>query len=148
MRRFLSLSLLIPFTVTAAAADTLVAARTIRSQTILTASDVVVVKNDLPAEFTRPEEIEGLEARVVLYQGRAISGADIGPAAIIDRNQIVTLVFQSGALAIATEARALGRGGIGDSIRVMNLASRNTVTGIIAPDGSVHVGGSSDVTSR
>ena len=120
-------------------ADTLVAARTIRSQTLLSASDVVVVQNDLPGELSRPEDVVGLEARVVLYEGRPILASDVGPAAIIERNQIVTLVFSKGTLSIATEARALGRGGIGDAIRVMNLASRNTVSGTVTPDGSVVV---------
>ncbi len=121
------------------AADTLIAARTIRSQTLLSTADVIVVSNDLPGELSRPEDVVGLEARVVLYEGRPISASDVGPAAIIERNQIVTLVFNKGPLSIATEARSLGRGGIGDAIRVMNLASRNTVSGTITPDGSVVV---------
>lgn len=121
------------------AADTLVAARTIRSQTLLSPADVIVVPNDLPGELSRPEDIIGLEARVVLYEGRPISASDLGPAAIIERNQIVTLVFNKGPLSIATEARSLGRGGIGDAIRVMNLASRTTVSGTVTPDGTVVV---------
>ena len=36
-------------------------------------------------------------------------------------------------------ARALARGGGGDRIRVMNIASRSTVSGVIAPDGTVTV---------
>lgn len=129
-------------------ADTLVAVRTIRSQTILTAADVTVVQNDLPGELNRPEQVDGLEARVVLYEGRAISSSDIGPAAIIDRNQIVTLVFAKGPLSIATEGRALARGGVGDTIRVMNLGSRNTVTGTVAPDGSVIVRNDQNALTR
>ena len=121
------------------AADTLIAARTIRSQTLLGPSDVIVVPNDLPGELSRPEDIIGLESRVVLYEGRSISASDVGPAAIIERNQIVTLVFNKGRLLIATEARALARGGIGDAIRVMNLTSRNTIRGTVTPDGSVVV---------
>ena len=97
------------------------------------------MQNDLPGELSRPEDVVGLEARVVLYEGRPILASDVGPAAIIERNQIVTLVFSKGTLSIATEARALGRGGIGDAIRVMNLASRNTVSGTVTPDGSVVV---------
>jgi flagella basal body P-ring formation protein FlgA len=57
----------------------------------------------------------------------------------VDRNQMVSLVFRSSGLTILTEGRALDRGGVGDVIKVMNLASRTTVTGTIAPDGSVMV---------
>ncbi len=139
MRSYIALALPLSLLAGLASADTLVAARTIRSQTLLSAADVVVVRNDLPGKLSRPEDIEGLEARVVLYEGRAISVSDVGPPAIIDRNQIVTLVFSKGSLSIATEARALGRGGVGDAIRVMNLASKKSVTGIVGLDGSVLV---------
>ena len=40
---------------------------------------------------------------------------------------------------IATEGRALDRAGVGERLRVMNLGSRNTVTGTVAEDGAVLV---------
>jgi flagellar basal body P-ring formation protein FlgA len=51
----------------------------------------------------------------------------------------VPLVFRRGGLEIRAEGRALGRGGEGDSIRIMNLASRSTVTGWVTDSGEVHV---------
>lgn len=124
-----------------AAADTVVAARTIRAQSILTADDVAVVDGERPGTFVAIDEVVGLEARVMLYSGRAISTADIGPAAIVERNQIVSLIYNNGGLTITADARALGRAGPGDMLRVMNLSSKTTVSGVVAPDGSVHVGG-------
>jgi flagella basal body P-ring formation protein FlgA len=59
---------------------------------------------------------------------------------VVERNQIVPISFLSGGLAIKAEGRALARGGVGDVIRVMNLQSRTTVSGQIAPDGQVLVG--------
>ncbi len=123
-------------------ADTVVAARTIRSQATLTAADIAIVAEDTPDAYISPDEVVGMEARVVLYAGRPIRIDDIGPPAVVERNQIVVLYYAAGPLMIATEARALGRAGIGDRIRVMNLESRSTVTGIVRPDGSVSVGGS------
>ena len=58
---------------------------------------------------------------------------------LVERNQTVSLVFRSAGLSILTEGRALTRGGVGDQIKVMNLASRMTVTGIIGTDGTVLV---------
>ncbi|WP_457649688.1 flagellar basal body P-ring formation chaperone FlgA [Profundibacter sp.] len=123
-----------------ATADTLVAARTVRSHAIITPDDIAIKGVTIPGALTFPEEAIGQEARVVLYAGRPIRPGDIGPAAIVDRNQIVRLIFQSSSLQIVTEGRSLGRGGVGDFIRVMNLSSRTTVSGIIAADGSVTVG--------
>jgi len=76
---------------------------------------------------------------VTLYAGRPIPLSALAPPALVERNQIVTLVFRRGGLEIRTEGRALGRGGEGDTIRIMNLASRNTVTGWVMGDGQVHV---------
>jgi len=126
-----------------AAADTLVAARTIRSLSILGPEDLALVAGSVPGTLSDPAEAVGLEARVVLYAGRPIRAADVGPAALIERNQVVLLEFRSDGLAISTEGRALARGGVGDVIRVMNLASRSTVTGVVGSDGTILVLGSS-----
>ena len=124
---------------TPAVAETLVAARTLRAQTILASDDLVVVQGTVPGTAADPGEVIGLETRVAIYQGRPIRPADLGPPAIVERNQIVVLSYVAGALTIVTEGRALGRAGIGDRIRVMNIASRTTVTGIVGADGSVRV---------
>jgi flagella basal body P-ring formation protein FlgA len=122
------------------AADTLVATRNIRAQTILSASDVSVAGGDIPGSLVFIDEAVGLEARKALYAGRPVMAGDVGPAAIIERNQIIKLIYKTGGLSISADARSLGRGGPGDSLRVMNLTSKSTVSGIVAPDGSVHVG--------
>jgi len=120
--------------------ETLVAARTIRNHAIINPDDVILKDIDIAGSLSRKEDAVGLEARVVLYAGRPIRPGDIGPATIIERNQIVMLVYKRGGLRIAADARALGRGGVGDYLRVMNLTSRTTVTGIIGADGVVTVG--------
>ncbi|PIE14820.1 MAG: flagella basal body P-ring formation protein FlgA [Rhodobacterales bacterium] len=128
------------FSAAAAAADTLVPTHTIRSRSMIGAQDVTLKPIDSPGALTHAQDAIGQEARITLYAGRPIRPQDIGPAAIIERNQIVQLVFQRGELTIITEARSLGRGGVGDVLRVMNLGSRTTVSGKVRPDGSVIVG--------
>jgi flagella basal body P-ring formation protein FlgA len=123
-----------------AMADSLVATRTIRAQSILGPDDLVLVAAAIPGALTSTEDALGLEARVSIYAGRPIRPSDLGPPSVIDRNQIVPLVFATGGLNILTEGRALDRGGIGDIIRIMNIGSRATVTGRISGDGRVHVG--------
>lgn len=125
-------------------ADTIVAARNLRSQTILTAADVTVIPGETPGSYISVDEVLGQEARVVLYAGRPIRIEDIGPPAIVDRNQIVTVVFQTGTLEIAAEGRSLSRAGIGDKVRIMNLASRQIITGYVREDGQVVVGAAKD----
>jgi flagellar basal body P-ring formation protein FlgA len=137
MRYFLALLLiLMPI---GALAETVVAARTIRAQTILTAQDLVVKPQQIVGTFDDPVMLIGMEARVALYAGRPIRQGDIGPPAIIDRNQVVMLIYMAGGLLISTEARALARGGVGDRVRVLNMSSRLTVEGLVLPDGRVRV---------
>jgi flagella basal body P-ring formation protein FlgA len=122
-----------------AVADSIVATRTIRPQTVLSAEDFTLVEADIPGALTDPAAVIGLEARVTLYAGRPIVASDVGSAALVERNQTVSLVFRSAGLSILTEGRALTRGAEGDQIKVMNLASRTTVTGTIEADGTVLV---------
>ncbi|GAB4293052.1 MAG: flagellar basal body P-ring formation chaperone FlgA [Roseovarius sp.] len=123
----------------AAAADMVVATRTIRALTTIAAEDVAVQDGAAPGVAARPAEVIGQEARVAIYAGRPVVLADIGPPAVIERNQIVPLVFDRGTLRIVTEGRSLSRAAVGEQVRVMNLSSRSTVSGRVGEDGRVHV---------
>lgn len=138
MERFILFALTL--LVSPAMADTVVAARTIRAQTLLSAGDVTLVKGDVVGAYSALDEVIGQEARVALYAGRPVRSNEVGPPAVVDRNQIVTLVFHSGGLTMAAEGRALGRAGVGDRIKVMNLDSRQTVVGRVRGDGAITVG--------
>lgn len=124
-----------------ALADTVIAARTIRAQSMLSEADVRLVAGDVTGAYTSLSEVIGQEARVALYAGRPIRSNEVGPPALIDRNQIVVLLYRRGGLSMAAEGRALGRAGVGDRLKVMNLASRQTISGIVRADGTVTVGG-------
>jgi len=120
-------------------ADSVVATRTIRAQTVLGPEDLTLVAADLPGALTDPALALGLEARVAIYAGRPVFLSDLGPPTLVGRNQIVPLIYLSASLAISTEGRALARGSEGDVIKVLNLASRTTISGQIGPDGAVYV---------
>ena len=121
-------------------AESVVATRTIRAQAVIAPDDLTVVAADLPGALNSPDQALGLEARVAIYAGKPVRPSDLGPAALIERNQLVSLIYRSGGLAISTEGRALARGSEGEVIRIMNLGSRTTVSGRIGPDGAVYVG--------
>lgn len=122
-----------------AGAETVVATRTLRAHTLISANDVRLVDGIVPGAATAAEEVVGRETRIAIYKDAPVGRRDIGPPAIVERNQRVPLLFADGPLAIATEGRALDRGGEGDVIRVMNTGSRKTVSGIVLADGTVAV---------
>jgi flagellar basal body P-ring formation protein FlgA len=122
-----------------ALAESLVATRTLRAHTTVTAEDVTLVEMEIDGAVTEAAQAIGLETRVAIYAGKPIHSADLGPRALVERNQIVALSYSAGSLNILTEGRALARGGIGETIEVMNLSSRSKVMGQIGPDGIVRV---------
>ena len=121
-------------------ADTVQVVRAIRGQTLLTAADLAVVAGDVPGAIATIDEAVGKEAKVTLYPGRPILLAQLGAPALVERNALVRMNYVRGPLRIVTDGRALDRAGAGEPVRVMNLTSRQTVTGVVAPDGSVEVG--------
>jgi len=135
----LILTLLVSVAAGSAAAEILVPVRTIRAKEILAPEDFVLKNVNMAGVLSNPADLAGKEARVVLYPGRPVRPGDIGMPALIERNDVVELVFLQGGLRITTEGRSLGRGAAGDSVRVMNLASRTTVFGQVRADGSVEV---------
>jgi flagella basal body P-ring formation protein FlgA len=124
---------------TPSVSDTVFATRTIRAHAIIGPNDLTLKDVAVSGGISEPDQVIGMEARVALYAGRPIRLGDIAPPAMIERNQIIPLIFTKAGITISTDGRALSRGGIGDRVRVMNMASRNTVIGVVQPDGSVNV---------
>ena len=125
----------------AAPADpALVASRTLRAAHVIGPGDLTQSGQPAaPGFVSHPDEAIGMEARVTLYAGRPIALNSLAPPALVDRNQLVTLVFRQGGLEIRADGRALARGGLDETVRVMNLASRNTLSGRVAGPGLVSV---------
>lgn len=111
-----------------------VTTRAIRARTVIGPGDVVLASGDASGALSDPDEAIGMEARVWLQAGRVVMPEDLGPPALVERNQLVIMRFRRGLLEITAEGRALDRAGAGELVRVMNLDSRSTVTGrVIGP---------------
>lgn len=139
MKALLPLLLMIIAGAGPAAAQSLVPVRTIPPRTVVTASDLAIAETAVPGALTDLAAAVGMEARVALYPGRPIREGDLGPPALVERNARVPIVYRSGGLLIVVEGRALDRAGVGETVRVMNLDSRVTVTARMGADGMAHV---------
>ena len=120
-------------------ADTVVPNRPIPAHTVIAPADVSVAGAEVPGSFRHPAEVVGKETRVTLYPGRSIMIGDVGPPALIDRNEVVLIVYRNGPLAIVTDGRALDRAAAGERVRIMNLDSRAIVSGVLREDKTVEV---------
>ncbi|MEX3017523.1 flagellar basal body P-ring formation chaperone FlgA [Gymnodinialimonas hymeniacidonis] len=132
--------LILALTCPATADETVIAAGTIRGATLIGPADVATVEGATPGALSDMAEAVGMEARINLYPGRPIRPGDLRPPAIVERNEIVSLRYNHGGLLIITDGRALDRAAQGESLRVINLASRQTVTAVAAAPGLVTVG--------
>ncbi len=121
------------------AAETIVAARTIPAQTLIAPDDLLVRDVTIAGGESDPLLFVGMESRVALYAGRPIRVGDVGLPAVVERNQIIPLIFVRNGLKISTEGRSLARAGPGEMIRIMNLSSRSTVSARIGKDGAAYV---------
>ncbi len=120
-------------------AESVVATRTIRPQDVLTAGDVRLDPQTIAGAYQSLDDVLGQEARVAIYPGRAVMRGSLGEPALVERNQIVELIFRKGGLHIVTDGRALGRAGVGERIRVMNISSRAVLFGTVMANGTVVV---------
>lgn len=114
--------------------------RALRGQSVLAAEDLALAEEAVPGGIAAIEDAVGLEAKVALYPGRPILASQLRAPALVERNAVVRMAYRSGPLRIVTEGRALDRAAAGELVRVMNLTSKQTVTGVVAVDGSIEVG--------
>ncbi len=120
-------------------ADVIVPVKTIRANTVLTADLLTLNSNLSGPGLSDMSQAIGLETRVMLYAGRPIRAEDLIQPALVERNALVPIVFQQSGLTITTLGRALDRGAAGDTVRVMNASSRNTLFGTVLEDGRIFV---------
>jgi flagella basal body P-ring formation protein FlgA len=85
--------------------------------------------------------VVGKMARRTLLPGRAIMPIALNNPRAVINGADVRLVYIDGGLTIVTSASALQDGAVGETIRVRNVDSGLTVSGVIQPDGSVRVSG-------
>lgn len=121
-------------------AETVVAARVLRAQTVIGREDLALREGDTTDAISSLEEAIGKQTRVTLYAGQPLRPADLTLAKLVDRNELIVLLFRRGNLTITAEGRALSPGAEGDTIRVMNTGSKTTVTATLDANGTAIVG--------
>lgn len=122
-----------------AMAESLSLLRGLRAGEIVGAGDLVRGEDTYQGAISDPAEAVGKEVVRNLYPGQPIYPIDLQEQRLVQRNQLVTISFHRRGLSIVTEGRALDEGAAGDTVRVMNSGSRQTVTGTVLVDGTVSV---------
>lgn len=91
----------------------------------------VIKPEDVAGTETDASVFVGKELRRYLPAGSILQSADLRPPTLVTRNRPVRLEYAKGPLLITAEGRALSSGAEGDAVQVINLTSRNVLTGIV-----------------
>ncbi|WBU59792.1 flagellar basal body P-ring formation chaperone FlgA [Paracoccus albus] len=122
-----------------AAMANVVAARDIPVGTIISGDDLSW-DDQVSVGLSENALAVGKQARIAIYKGRPVTAAALRAPVLVERNQIVRIVYAAGSLRIATEGRALTEGAAGQIVRAMNLTSRKTISARVADDGTLLAG--------
>lgn len=85
------------------------------------------------------ERAVGMAARNVIRPGQPLRTADLARPEIVQRGQMVTLVFEAPGLTLTMRGKANESGAEGDTVSVLNEQSKRTVQGVVAGPGHVVV---------
>ena len=150
-RPFLTLARLCCALVCGGAAPAAAAER--RPGPAVTISPGDVIREDMLADQDFPDAVSsssfatnrsmlvGKVARRTLLPGQAIATNAVGEPRLVRIGALVRVVYRDDGLVIQTYAAALQNGAAGDIVTVRNSESGVTISGIVAADGSVQVGG-------
>jgi len=78
------------------------------------------------------ERIVGRQARRVLSPGKPVRASDIRPPVIVEKGTLGTILVQTSRMKITARGKALDDGAQGETVRVLNIRSRQTVEGTVA----------------
>ncbi|MBI5318727.1 flagellar basal body P-ring formation chaperone FlgA [Bradyrhizobium sp.] len=119
-----------------------VLARSLERNEVVKSSDVLMEKRPKaevgPDVLTRDRAV-GMQARRQLRAGQALKGADVSKPDLVQRDQGVTLIYDTPGVHLTVLGKALEAGTEGDVVNVLNLQSKRTVSGIVVGRGRVAI---------
>ncbi len=113
---------------------------------LLKSSDVTMErrpKAEVTGEPASRDRSIGLQLRRTMRAGTPIRVADIVKPDFVQRDQSVTIIYQVPGLYLTTRGKAIESGTEGDTVSVINLQTKRTLTGVVTGRGQVTVQGAS-----
>jgi len=113
---------------------------------LLKSSDVSVErrpKAEVTGEAASRDRTVGMQLRRPMRAGTPIRVADIVKPDFVQRDQSVTIIYQVPGLYLTTRGKAIESGAEGDTVSVLNLQSKRTLTGVVTGRGQITIQGAS-----
>lgn len=116
--------------------------RNVERSDLLKSADIVVErrpKAEVGNDAASRDHALGMQMRHPMRAGQPLRTADLAKPDLVQRDQSVTLIYQTAGLYITSRAKALDSGTEGDVISVLNPQSKRTVTGVVTGRGQVTI---------
>src|SRR5579871_584028 len=122
--------------------DAVILTRSVERTDILRASDIVVErrpKADVGGDPAVRDSAIGMQMRHSMRAGQPVRVADLSKPDLVQRDQNVTLIYQTAGIYLTTSGKALDSGAEGDVVSVLNPQSKRTVSGVVTGRGQVSI---------
>ena len=109
---------------------------------IIKAADIVIErrpKSEMGPDAAPRDRAVGMQARKQLRAGQALRASDVSKPDLVQRDQAVTLIYETAGLYLTVRGKAIEAGTEGDVVNVLNLQSKRTVSGTVVSRGQVSV---------
>ncbi len=123
--------------------ETVVPTRPLARGDVIRSSDVVTQRR--PKAGTGSDLVAGLEqaigmaARQPLRPGQPLRRGDLMRPQLVQRGEIVTLVYEAPGMRLTMRGQALDFGAEGDAVNVLNVQSKRTIQGTVSGPGRVTI---------
>jgi flagellar basal body P-ring formation protein FlgA len=116
--------------------------RNVERSDLIKSADIVVErrpKAEVGSDAASRDRAVGMQMRRPMRAGQPLRFADLVKPDLVQRDQSVTVIYQTAGLYITARAKALDSGAEGDVISVLNPQSKRTVTGVVTGRGQVTI---------
>ena len=121
-------------------AEVAVVTRSVERGEILKSADLVIErrpKTEALYDAAPRERALGMQMRKSARAGQYLRMADLAKPDLVQRDQNVTLIYETGGLYLTMRGKATDAGSEGDTVSVVNLQSKRTVQGTVTGPGQV-----------
>ena len=103
--------------------------------------DILLVREDSidRTAYLDPERVIGLSPRRLLEERRPVRSADVRRPVLIQKGSLVTILYRTPYMMLSARGRATQDGAQGDTIRVTNTQSKQTIEATVTAGGEVSV---------
>jgi flagella basal body P-ring formation protein FlgA len=84
-------------------------------------------------------QVVGMQMRRQLRAGQALRTADLAKPDLVQRDDNVTLIYESAGLYLTIRGKALDSGAEGDVVSALNLQSKRTISGTVIGRGQIAI---------